>query len=271
VLAALCCGKNTCNHPPTTPNVPHCVYCNRDPLPLETDQNATHSSHAVEKAGFVPSCEPGTYQCTRRYADSIEVCGQDKKWRLAATCCGIQPCEVPSTLEVPQCNCSPSPRSLDASAPKAEIRLDDTQYMASDYASTQCTPGTYQCRQPFLTGHLQVCNAQGVWQISSECCGPYTCYDAPGDEPAHCMCTPEARTLDAIRSPSSDKAVDVPQSDDGIQRYEPCWPGAYKCDEPGTAPLMVCNALRRWIISSKCCGLHTCQDGHQSGTAYCLC
>jgi hypothetical protein len=258
----------------------------------QLDSGATHSGHDLDQLNHEPECKRGTYRCTQPDRDAIEVCGADLKWTFAATCCGPETCNNPPVNpNVPYCTycdanlSSPGSdgnatrevdtieeldsRSLEISAPEAETTR--SQHMTSVEPSAQCSPGTYQCRQPFTTGHLQVCNTEGVWQISNECCGAYTCYDPPGDEPARCECQPEHRRLEAIQPAAEEKLVNVPQNSGHLEQRDGCKPGTYSCNAPNTAPLVICNAFGSWAVSNDCCGLHTCRQGAQPGTAYCLC
>jgi hypothetical protein len=203
------------------------------------------------------------------------MCGADKKWTLAAMCCGAGTCNHPPiNPNVPYCTyCKaslPSP-DTDQNTNHDSHAVEEFDPIPSESPSASFTPGAYQCRQPFTTGHLQVCNADGVWQISNECCGPYTCYDAPGDEPAHCMCQPEPGALGAIQKPASEKAVNVPQHNGRLEQRDGCKRGTYACNLPETATLCVCNAVGQWVLANDCCGLHTCYQGDTPGTAYCLC
>jgi hypothetical protein len=198
-LAALCCGHNTCKMKPSQPNVPYCTTCN-GPSVSHTETNSTHVKPAVAELDYEESCEPSTYQCTRRYADALEVCGLDRKWKLAATCCGVHTCQISPFLEVPVCNCSSDSRFLDASAHEEETPSIQ-QVISDDPSAAACSPGTFQCRAPYVFGQLQVCNSLGVWQVSSNCCGPYTCIIAQGDIPAHCECSPKPQTLETGAAP----------------------------------------------------------------------
>jgi hypothetical protein len=153
-------------------------------------------------------------------------------------------------------------RSIDA--PKA---IQDEE---SRFPSGNCTPGTFRCRQPFVFGHLQVCGHDGVWQISSQCCGPYTCIDPPGDEPPHCECSPKTRSIDAVSHSTADKAVDTPSYNTHLDSAI-CSPGTYSCVFQHYVPLMICGADRLWHVSSMCCGYETCSPGSVPGTAYCMC
>jgi hypothetical protein len=200
-LAALCCGPGTCNIIPLQPNVPYCTYCNGPSVP-HTETNSTHVKPAVAELDYEESCEPATYQCTRRYADALEVCGLDRKWKLVATCCGVHTCQISPFLEVPLCNCPNGSRSLDASAHEEETPSIQ-QVISDDPSAAACSPGTFQCRAPYVFGQLQVCNSLGVWQVSSNCCGPYTCIITQGDIPAHCECSPKPQTLETVAAPST--------------------------------------------------------------------
>jgi hypothetical protein len=199
-LAALCCGTETCSIVPSQPNAPYCTYCKGTFNP-NSHGNSTRMTPAVAELDQEESCEPATYQCTRPYANALEVCGSDGKWKLAATCCGVHTCHVAPLLEVPMCNCTKESRSLDASAPEEVI--PDIQQVESEDPSAACSPGTFQRRQSYVYGQLQVCNSLGVWQVSSNCCGPYTCIVAQGDTPAHCECSPKLQSLETIAAPST--------------------------------------------------------------------
>jgi hypothetical protein len=199
-LAALCCGPKTCGIVPSQPNVPYCTYCHGLFHP-NSHGNSTRITRAVAELDHEESCEPATYQCTRRYADALEVCGSDRKWKLAATCCGVHTCHVASLLEVPMCNCTKESHSLDASAHEEET--PGIQQVESEDPSAACSPGAFRCRQPFVYGQLQVCNSLGFWQVSSNCCGPCTCIVAQGDVPAHCECRSNPQTLGIIAAPST--------------------------------------------------------------------
>jgi hypothetical protein len=148
------------------------------------------------------------------------------------------------------------------------VQLDSAVDQQSSPEEELCTPGTYRCKQPFSQGWLQVCDSNRAWILASECCGPYTCVDEPGDTPATCVCGHQPRSVDAPSLPSSDKAADVQQAE---QASDGCKPGTYSCLAPDTAPLMVCNSLGNWQVSDVCCGMKTCRQGSTPGTAYCTC
>jgi hypothetical protein len=157
-------------------------------------------------------------------------------------------------------------RSIDTIEQVREVTRDAVPIVQKG----ECTPGTYRCRQPFTIGDLQFCNAVGVWQISSHYCGPYTCYDAPGDEGPHCQCRPEARSLDSAVSSTSDRAVEARQSE-VVSDQMPCRPaGTVTCSLPNIAPLIICDANATWQVMDKCCGLYSCRTD-ESGTGHCLC
>jgi hypothetical protein len=93
-------------------------------------------------------------------------------------------------------------RSIDTIEQVREVTRDAVPIVQKG----EYTPGTYRCRQPFTIGDLQFCNAVGVWQISSHYCGPYTCYDAPGDEGPRCQCRPEARSTLLLLRPQTGRS-----------------------------------------------------------------
>jgi hypothetical protein len=211
-IAALCrpgrCGV------PRGGRTMYCIPPGSGLSDAQTDGDSTNSIPAVSDLDYEESCEPATYQCTRRYADALEVCGEDRKWKLAAECCGVHTCQIPPLFGVPMCNCT----SLDISVPEEEtprIRQVDIRQVESENPDAVCTPGTFQCRQPYSYGQLQVCNSLGVWQISSNCCGPYTCVVEQNNIPAHCYCSPKPQTLETIAVPPT-KSVGAPQSSASI-------------------------------------------------------
>jgi hypothetical protein len=211
-IAALCrpgrCGV------PRGGRTMYCIPPSSGPSDAQKDGDSMNSILAVADLDYEESCEPATYQCRRRYADALEVCGEDRKWKLAAKCCGVHTCQIPPLFGVPMCNCT----SLDTFVPEEEtprIRQVDIRQVESENPDAVCTPGTFQCRQPYTYGQLQVCNSLGVWEISSNCCGPYTCVVEQNNIPAHCYCSPKPQTLETIVAPLT-KSVGGPQSSAGI-------------------------------------------------------
>jgi hypothetical protein len=237
------------------------------------------------------TCKPGDYQCHPTSAAWLLVCDSNSNWQISTYCGMLGPygCCRGTSWPGPEhsCDCRPSANGLFASntieegiAPalsqdnkRSEVISDDDQLDSDvDQLSSPneelCTPGTYRCKQPFSQGWLQVCDSNRVWILASQCCGPYTCVDEPGDTPATCVCGHQARSVDAPSLASSDKAVDVQQAE---QASGGCKPGTYSCLAPDTAPLMVCNLLGDWMVSDVCCGMKTCRQGSTPGTAYCTC
>jgi hypothetical protein len=137
----------------------------------------------------------------------------------------------------------------------------------------KCSPGTFSCRQPFVDGDLLVCGVNGVWQISSHCCGPYTCYDPPGDEQPHCECVPKALDSNFVRDLASNNnvVVEAPRSISSGCSVDPvphgCSPGTFECRKKGTE-MFVCNIEGVWELSQVCKGASKC-NVRSNGEAYC--
>ncbi|KAH6483475.1 hypothetical protein HBI55_220310 [Parastagonospora nodorum] len=133
--------------------------------------------------------------------------------------------------------------------------------------------GTFSCRQPFVDGDLLVCGVNGVWQISSHCCGPYTCYDPPGDEQPHCECGPKALDSNLVRdiAGNDDVAVEAPRSVSSERSADPvahgCSPGTFECRKKGTE-IFLCNTKGFWELSQVCKGASKC-NVRSNGEAYC--
>jgi hypothetical protein len=188
--------------------------------------------------------------------------------------CSCRSSSVPCVYAACDCRSLPSgPPALqhDATcfAGADEKVREITRYAEPVVNEGKCTPGTYRCRQPFVTGDLQVCNADSVWHISSYCCGPYTCYDAPGDEDPHCQCRPKARSIASAVSSTSDKAIEAAQPNI-VSDQTPCRPGTVMCSLPNIAPLITCDERGIWQVLDECCGLYSCRTD-ESGSGYCQC
>jgi hypothetical protein len=140
-----------------------------------------------------------------------------------------------------------------------KISEDNLDTPSSD-VSGNCSPGTYQCRQPFVLGDLQVCGSDGIWQISDHCCGPYTCYDPPGDEQPHCQCSPKSGILDARKTNIVREVASAPVRDSGT----------YACLESpdGLSLLVNCGVYRTWHVSANCGTPDSCRSG-ADGSSYC--
>ncbi|KAH7090519.1 hypothetical protein FB567DRAFT_520042 [Paraphoma chrysanthemicola] len=138
----------------------------------------------------------------------------------------------------------------------------------------QCTPGTYRCRQPFLYGHLEVCNPESVWVISSLCCGPYTCEDPVGDTPAHCLCSPSqlgaetdlsSRSLEALDAANLEVRQETPPPNKLVRG--PCIPGTYRCHSLNRL-IFVCDEDGFWVFLADCLVENGCKTG-DNGVPYC--
>jgi hypothetical protein len=151
------------------------------------------------------------------------------------------------------------------------------QDTVADVPSAGCTHGTYRCRQPFVLGHLQVCGSDGVWQISNECCGPYTCVDPPGNEPPHCECSRKSRSISSVgqffpgyeNTPRSFNysPTDLDSGPQDPDEPELCTPGRFTCGDR-ESKVYVCNFKGNWEFSDKCGSGTKCMRGEHH-EAYC--
>jgi hypothetical protein len=184
---------------------------------------------------------------------------------------------IPSGYAACDCRSLPGgPPALQYDATHSNNAVEHAREVTLDAASVvhegECTPGTYRCRQPFVTGDLQVCSADGVWQISSHCCGPYTCYDAPGDEGPHCQCRAEDRAIDPAVASPSDQAVEVQMRDNepttGPEDPEPCTYDYLTCGD-GDSSVYGCNHQEKWVLLNVCIPGTSCVRGEDHG-AFCV-
>ncbi|KAF2829946.1 hypothetical protein CC86DRAFT_403278 [Ophiobolus disseminans] len=106
-------------------------------------------------------CTPGTYRCSRRDQDKIQVCAQTKKWVLSAVCCGVHTCEFSPTYPVPKCRCGNAARGLESGWNR---ELDGPQ---DPDEPGFCTPGRYTCGD--RETRVYVCDWNGNWQRSAIC------------------------------------------------------------------------------------------------------
>ncbi|KAH7075616.1 hypothetical protein BKA63DRAFT_412898, partial [Paraphoma chrysanthemicola] len=254
-------------------------------------------SAVKETAGTVATnnseCVPGQFWCDQTNFDWIILCDLAGEWRKVLYCGttleGAGCCRGPSnpSEQSPTCECpglsggtpalshESSPIDSKFTQPRTIESSNKTPTMMEEKRTEepQCTPGTYRCRQPFVYGHLEVCNPESVWVISSLCCGPYTCEDPVGDTPAHCLCSPShpgaetdlsPRSLEASDSASLEVRQETPPPNEPVPGI--CISGTYACGGHRRW-IWVCNG-GKWKFASDCKYEGACKTD-SNGVPYC--
>ncbi|KAF2036266.1 hypothetical protein EK21DRAFT_106370 [Setomelanomma holmii] len=239
---------------------------------LIADVDIKRATDEVTVAETAQECSPGQFWCDQTNFDWIIVCGQNGKWQISSYCgktsqgygccrgssipggspscdCRSLPGGPPTHLRDAQhidpvtaesttdANVAQNLESTAVSTPEARSTDDGNDDRGVPRAETpqegECTPGTYRCRQPFIYGQIQLCDSQGVWYISAVCCGPYTCYDPPGDEPPRCECGPSSHGNDVASSPRfiAARQFDPEAGPQDPDEPELCSPGRYTCGD----------------------------------------
>ncbi|KAF1916811.1 hypothetical protein BDU57DRAFT_548437 [Ampelomyces quisqualis] len=235
-----------------------------------TNQSNSVDVHAIFNKTVSPSqnCKSGEYMCSPFNYGWIIVCDHAGSWQYSANCgktsTGSNCCRQDPGYP-PSCDC----RGLPGGPPAISKGDGDNKLLARHSianlkeasmtameAPERCTPGTYRCKPPFTQGWLQVCGQDRIWYLANQFCGPYTCVDIPGDELPRCECSRKPRSLEIESAPASDEATATPQLDQATEQTAGCQPG---------------TSQGEWQVSDTCCGLHTCRQGVDPGTAYCNC
>jgi hypothetical protein len=216
-----------------------------------------------------PVCKPGDFMCIPNGMNGIVVCNSDGQWRLSATCGGDNSCQNRATPGTAYC--------------LWELNSIDTVTLAPDVSrdlvlqQVPCgPPGSYACGLDH--GSVWICGPDGVWQLSSLCCGRDSCVDGPTHGTAHCTCRKEELSIEPAKNETSiappnqiTRIFIMDKSNRTVEARQDCDPGTYGCAHGDNDMLATCKADGTWTLSNMCCGPSSCVVGPGYGDAHCSC
>ncbi|HYO93320.1 MAG TPA: hypothetical protein VER33_02360 [Polyangiaceae bacterium] len=232
-------------------------------------------------------CQPGEYQCSET---QLQLCGDDLKWKVSATCASAALCSVTADRRSGACaepgcplpgqhRCSGNRLQrcaldqsrwddveLCASASLCDAAAADLQVGAGDYATCRlpaCNAGQFNCE----TGSPRPCNAErtGWAEAVMDCTAGPSCNVATGDcspcvaGAAHCsgptlqLCNAQL-AFTPSQTCHSTAACSAERSTCGVVT---CNPGEFRCVEP--AQLQRCRSDGvEWVLAEQCSSTPLC-------------
>jgi len=224
----------------------------------ELDSPVTKDDPETSDIDVNDICTPGMYRCAHRTADTIEVCGQDQKWYLSASCCGLHTCRMGlSALDwAPRCHCG-HVRSVDTSAPATAER---EVIQPEPSMPEPCQPWTRRCGVGPDAGSLYMCGEDNKWTLATSC-------DCQSEQTGQAYCGP---TMSSASDPPYSEPTPKPFPAHNPSEPEPCEVYTMCCGAgEDFRSLYMCGYNGRWGFANDCLG-GRCVRSERVGKAYCL-